>query len=90
MRRCSIGLAALALALAACASGDVDRLATDTCEVLVAHQAGEITVAEVDREFGFIVEQAAELEVSVDLIEAQVQVQCFDALQGYLEEATGE
>ena len=91
MRRRSAGAAlAVALALAGCSSGDVDRLATDTCDVLVAHQAGEIGVAEVDVEFASIVRRAEDLGASIDLIEAQVQVQCFDALQSYLEAAAGE
>ena len=90
MRRRSITVAlSAALVLAGCSSGDVDRLATDTCDVLLAHQAGEITVAEVDVEFASIVQRAEGLGTAIDLIEAQVQVQCFDALQGYLEASVG-
>ena len=75
----------LVVALAACSSGAEDQLATDTCEVLAAFQAGDLTTDEVAVEFGLIVERAAEQGADVAGIEAQVQVQCFDALQDYLD-----
>ena len=75
----------VALLAIACSSGQVDRLATDTCDVLLAHQAGEASLAEVEAEFTVLVERAEELGANIDLIEAQVQVQCFDALRVYLE-----
>ena len=80
-------LVVLACIAAACGSVEVDRLATDACEVLLAHQTGEVTVEQVVAEFEGIVTRAAEAGVSVDLLETQIEVQCFDALQGYLEAA---
>jgi hypothetical protein len=75
---------ALALATVSCGSDQVDRLATDTCEVLTAYQAGDVSLTEVQAEFRRITDRAEEAGASLDGIEAQVQVQCPDSLEVYL------
>ncbi|MCB2224203.1 MAG: hypothetical protein KQH83_08520 [Actinobacteria bacterium] len=87
--RAAAAVVTLALVASSCASGDVDRLATDTCAVLEAYRSGGVTAAEVEAEFEEIVRRAESSGTSVDLIESQVEVQCFDALHDYLARGDG-